>query len=283
MILVIGDAMIDEYVFVEITRISPEAPIPIMKRLSSEERPGGALNVCANIISLGEESLFLGCDANLISPTQWMVRDPTRVTTWKTRFIAHGGQQVARLDEESTHDLSDETEFQLIGLFREAMRLLPSVVVISDYAKGVCTTRVCQEVISVCLSAGIPVIVDPKRADWTRYCDATIITPNEREFVSAPMAANWSGDILVTLGERGVQLRRHGKTHEYPSEARQVFDVTGAGDTLVAGLAVAMSSGQWLIDAVKFANRCAGIAVGQRGTATVTMRDFKTSLGDSDE
>ncbi len=270
-ILVIGDVMIDEYVTVAIDRISPEAPVPVMRVLSRCSCPGGAANVAANVESLGEPAILVG------DLSEYGASGIKR----KTRFIVKSGQQVARCDEEDTSDLTPAMEDRICGQISLVIDTSDvGAIVISDYAKGVCTKHVCQYVIRQAHEKKVPIIVDPKRIDWRRYAGASIITPNEHEWESAdPVIKKLFPYILITLGDRGVKLLSNNTDAEqsFASAAHSVADVTGAGDTVVAALAVGLSEGMSMPDAARFANRAAGIVVGKRGTATVTMEEIRAS------
>ncbi len=273
-ILVIGDVMIDEYVTVAIDRISPEAPVPVMRVLSRYSCPGGAANVAANVESLGVPAVLIGDLAEY---------GPSGVKR-KTRFVVKSGQQVARCDEENTESLTLAMEDRICRQISLAIDTSDvCAIVISDYAKGVCTKHVCEYAIKYAHRRDVPVIVDPKRDDWSRYRGATVITPNEREWQSAHGSQLLPFlNTLITLGDRGMMLVENCGTTDpmitkIPAESVAVADVTGAGDTVVAALAVGLSNGASMTDACRLANRAAGIAVGKRGTATVTMEEIRAS------
>ncbi len=279
-ILVLGDLMIDEYVNVSVERISPEAPVPVMTALSRSTRPGGAANVSENIIAMGGGVEVISVVSSPSPFTgNFLVQDVDRVTTTKTRFVAPNGQQIARLDDENTHHLTAEIESLLMDRIVAAFSTHVDVLVISDYAKGVCTKRILHTAIIQAQHKEIPIIVDPKRANWEIYEGATLITPNEKEYGDY---LDRRGDtdnsdfrnILVTLGNRGMTLHRENGVHHFAAHARQVFDVTGAGDTVVAAMAVGMANGRSLDDCCGMASIAAGIVVGKRGTATVTMEEI---------
>ncbi len=284
-ILVIGDIMLDIYVNVSVDRISPEAPVPVMTADSKYSRPGGAANVAQNIIALGCESVLLGVTGIGAPITgQYITIDESRVTTTKTRFVAPNGQQIARLDEECSDQIGADIEAKLMLSIEEAMKDCDCVV-ISDYKKGVCTWNVVHYAILSALSMEIPVIVDPKRDNWEIYEGATLITPNEREWEAHLRNDADCSDfsaVLVTKGERGMELiTQSPANHSEPvirshfsRTAAQVFDVTGAGDTVVATLAVFLSRGFHLNEACRMANLAGSLVVGKRGTATVTMEEL---------
>ena len=308
-ILVLGDLMLDEYLWGSVTRISPEAPIPVVDVNSVSYAPGGASNVASNIASLGGKALVFGVvgddeagrhlreelekqgiQANLLV-------DPSRPTTLKTRVVAHS-QQVVRVDRESRAPISKELMPNLLSSLLDS---LPSVdaVLISDYKKGITIPSLTQEVIAAARRAGKIVLVDPKGLDWLKYRGTTIITPNEKE---AGEAAGVEVDgeaallramrtlvevtecqaVLVTRGEKGLSLlEADGALSHLPTFAKEVYDVTGAGDTVVAALALALSAGADFPTAACIANHAAGIVVGRVGTATTTRKELERSIARS--
>ena len=297
-LLVVGDVMLDEYLWGKVGRICPEAPVPIVEEVRRSSVPGGMANVAANAVALGAQVALggvVGADAQGKSLRDMLSRlgmdaaglriDPQRPTTTKTRIIAHN-QQVVRVDREDTRPISSALEQDLLEWFRER---LPSadVCILSDYAKGVLSPALTPELIAVAHQYGRPVVVDPKGWDYRRYRGASIITPNLREARLAltngapppdDLFAIGSGllellpgtSVLVTRGADGLALfREHHPPLCIPSAARQVYDVTGAGDTLIATLAVAIAAGVSLDLASVLANRAGGLAVGKLGTTTV--------------
>lgn len=306
MVLAIGDLMLDEYVWGEVARISPEAPVPVVNIRRRSHAPGGAANVAAGVAALGGRALVggaVGDDAaaaamrDALTTTgvepEGLVVDPSRPTTTKTRVIAHA-QQVVRTDFEDRSPLPAAVEGELLEWMR---RRLPEAdaVVISDYRKGVVSAAVAQGIIAAAAAAGKPVVVDPKGLDYANYRGATVITPNAHD---AAQAANvhmeneddllkaarrlseLCGDaaLLITRGAAGMTLFAGNGRIEVPAEARSVYDVTGAGDTVVAVLAVALGRGLPLVDAVGLANTAAGIVVGKVGTSTVTLEELGERL-----
>ncbi len=296
-VLIVGDVMLDRYWFGDVSRISPEAPVPVVKVERTEERPGGAANVARNAASLGATSALLsvvGAD----EPAQALARllekygvdaslraDDTLSTTIKLRVIGRQ-QQLLRIDFETwpTHEALQAT-------LSEYRKRLPDcgVVVLSDYGKGGLTHV--GEMIKLACEAGKPVFVDPKGDDYSRYRGATLLTPNRSEL--RQVVGKWTDEsdlvrrtqklredleleaLLVTRSEEGMTLfREDGVTHE-PTRAREVFDVSGAGDTVIATLAVMVAAGASLVDAMRWANHAAGIVVGKLGTATVTLDEIK--------
>lgn len=302
-ILVVGDIMLDRYWHGPVSRISPEAPVPIVRVEQVEERPGGAGNVALNIAALGGRSLVLGltgADAAAEALEQrlgaagvecLLQRQPGLATTTKLRVMSQH-QQLIRLDFEDAAQNADS------GLLLEHfLRHLPDVdvVVLSDYGKG--ALRQARQLISAARAAGKPVLVDPKGKDFSLYHGATLITPNlsefeavvghcrdERELVEkgqALMAAHDFGALLITRGEHGMTLLRQGTEELHlPAQAREVYDVTGAGDTVISVLAAALAAGQDLGTATALANLAAGIVVGKLGTATVSVPELRRVLRD---
>ncbi|MEQ6343059.1 MAG: bifunctional D-glycero-beta-D-manno-heptose-7-phosphate kinase/D-glycero-beta-D-manno-heptose 1-phosphate adenylyltransferase HldE [Gammaproteobacteria bacterium] len=307
-ILVVGDIMLDRYWHGPVSRISPEAPVPIVRVEQVEERPGGAGNVALNIAALGGRVLVLsltGADAAAEALEQRLgaagveclfQRQPGLATTTKLRVMSQH-QQLIRLDFE---DAAQDVDATL--LLEHFLRHLPDadVVVLSDYGKG--ALRQARQLISAARAAGKPVLVDPKGKDFSLYHGATLITPNlsefetvvghcrdERELVDkgqALMAAHDFGALLITRGEHGMTLLRQdmikGGAEELhlPAQAREVYDVTGAGDTVISVLAAALAAGQDLGTATALANLAAGIVVGKLGTATVSVPELRRALRD---
>ena len=300
-ILVAGDVMLDRYWFGEVNRISPEAPVPVLKVQRVEERPGGAANVARNIAALGARAALLsvvGADEagasleKLLNEhgnlTAVMHRDPSISTIIKLRAIARH-QQLLRIDFETAP--SHEILHAVLADFR-AQLATADVVILSDYGKGGLTHIV--EMIQLASEAGKPVLVDPKGDDYQRYRGATVLTPNLKEF--REVAGGWKNEaelgakaedlraelgldaLLVTRSEDGMSLyRKHEVLHE-PTHTREVFDVSGAGDTVIATLAVMLASGADLSNAMRIANRAAGIVVGKLGTASVTREEILREL-----
>lgn len=305
-VLVLGDSMIDEYLSGDCSRLSPEAPVPILRIEPEKTRRvlGGAANTAANIASLGGSPVLFAlfdpddsaggtfsslCAASGIAVVP--VRDG-RPTPIKTRIVGQQ-QQLLRLDREETRDLDAQAEAGVLRAFREA---LPGAgaVVLSDYAKGFLTTSLTQALLAEARAAGVPVVLDPRPQHAARYRGADYVTPNWKESLgllgwserpSAPENVRAAGEalrlqldanILLTLGPAGIALfpRAGGDPLHMPTAAREVFDVSGAGDTVVATFSLAIASGAPEGDAVELANRAAGIVVGKLGTATVTREEI---------
>jgi len=295
-ILVAGDVMLDRYWFGDVTRISPEAPVPVVKVQRSEERPGGAANVARNIAALGAHVVLLsvvGADeagrslAKLLADSSIdasLLEDAQLNTTVKLRVLGRQ-QQLLRIDFENspTHEVLDAK------LAEYKQRLAASdVVILSDYGKG--GLAHIAEMIRLAREHGKPVLVDPKGDDYARYAGASIITPNRAEL--REVVGRWTseddlaarvtrlrhslgvGALLLTRSEEGMSLfTEDGVDHE-PALAREVFDVSGAGDTVIATLAVMLAGGSSMADAMRWANRAAGVVVGKLGTATCSRAEL---------
>lgn len=302
-VLVIGDVMLDEYIWGEVQRISPEAPVPVVEIRRRTFVPGGTANAAANVVSLGGRAWLGGVvgrdhQAATLCETlkqcgidaDGLVSDDTRPTTTKTRIVAHG-QQVVRVDTEVRAPLRSELEEAILRWV--AHRLTDAdACILSDYAKGVVSARVAEECIRMARQGGKPIVVDPKGAQYAKYRGATLITPNVREAeqalhcaidgdadmenVGQRLVALLAGTaVLITRGSQGMTLFREGSRPVHiPAAARTVFDVTGAGDTVVGMLAMALAAGASLEQAAHLANRAAGHVVSKVGTATVTIQEL---------
>jgi rfaE bifunctional protein kinase chain/domain len=298
-VLVVGDVMLDRYWFGEVNRISPEAPVPVVHVTRTEERPGGAANVARNVAALGGNASLLsvvGKDEAAQSLSALLKAgkvnavlhpDASLSTTVKLRVIGRQ-QQLLRVDFETPP--SSEV---LAGKLRdfERMLALSDVVILSDYGKG--GLKHIEQMIALCKLAKKPVLVDPKGDDYARYRGATLLTPNRGEF--REVAGRWSDEaqftqkaealrrelglqaLLVTRSEEGMSLFQQDDVMHEPARAREVFDVSGAGDTVIATLALMLAAGLNLRDAVHMANRAASIVVGKLGTATVSRDELQSS------
>jgi D-beta-D-heptose 7-phosphate kinase/D-beta-D-heptose 1-phosphate adenosyltransferase len=305
-ILSVGDVMLDEYVWGDVRRISPEAPVPIVEIRGRTHAAGGAANVAAGVIALGGQAYLAGLigedaagralrDALTEAgvATEDLVVDPIRPTTCKTRVVAHS-QQVVRTDHEDRSPMSAEIEATVIERARARVAGVDAVVV-SDYRKGVVTSGLCRAVIEAAGAAGKPVVVDPKGIDYALYRGATVVTPNlhdaaltanvhvESEADLLEVARRLSdacdgASLLITRGAAGMSLFEGAARFDVPTRARSVYDVTGAGDTVVAMLAVALGHGVPLAEAVSLANAAAGVVVGKVGTSTVTLAEVAESM-----
>jgi len=283
-VLVVGDVMLDKYILGEITRISPESPTPIINPTERKYVVGGAGNVAVNLSSLGCETTFIGITGNdtnstilskLLSDNKistHLINDDKRTTTIKTRVVSQG-RQLLRVDDEDTLAVKDDILTEVIEAVTTIIYNV-DVVVLSDYNKGMFNNNLAKVIINKCRLSNIPVFVDPKGLDWHRYYGATCITPNVGEFLDAGglNTANTLnvGYVLVTKGADGMTLiSKDGETH-IPTTAKSVYDVSGAGDTVIATLAGAHGAGVSIQDAVHIANIAAGIVVGIMGTSPIT-------------
>lgn len=308
--LVIGDLMLDRYLWGKVERVSPEAPVPVVLLDKENSRPGGAANVAANLAGLGLPCRLLGCvgddDAGrqLVATvaesgveTKLIVGLPSRPTITKTRIVG-GHQQMLRVDRESSAPF-DADELQLLAAaIRQAMQSAPAIVILSDYAKGVLHPEICRLTIQLAKAANIPVLVDPKGRDYSKYRGATALTPNRRETseacggVADIDALLDAADVLrqdlmleffaVTRSEEGISLIEPGQRLHIPAMARQVFDVSGAGDTVIATLAAGMVAGLNHHDALHLANLAAGVVVGQVGTVPISRDELLAELAVED-
>jgi len=306
-VLVVGDVMLDRFVYGGVQRISPEAPIPVMQTEREIVMPGGAGNVARNLAALGAHAMLIGLvgddaaadelnDALALDTgiTARLVVDETRRTIEKTRFIG-GRQQLLRVDRESRIPPSDESIEALIEAATEAMNDC-AVVVLSDYAKGAISERVIIALVAAAAKAGKPVLVDPKGSDYSRYHGVHLVTPNRQEAALATKQACDTDDsvvaagrkllqecgianVLITRGAAGMTLLQNGDAPLHlPAEAREVFDVSGAGDTVIATIAAALAVGRSLPQAARLANAAAGIVVGKVGTAVVHPDELRRAL-----
>jgi len=311
-ILCIGDAMLDRFHYGEMERISPEAPVPVLRLTRTREMPGGVGNVANNILSLGGCAVLVGLigrDATgealrrsigaLAGLTDALVETPHRPTVCKTRFIATH-QQVVRTDEESRLPLQPDEEAGLIDAMRRHAGGAAAIL-LSDYRKGVLGERVIAEAMALAERAGIPVFVDPKSRDFGLYRGATCIKPNARELAAASglptgtaaeveaaarrvMERSGARAVLATRSGEGMMLvERDGGVHSVATRAREVFDVSGAGDTVIAALALAHASGRSLVQAMHIANAAAGVVVGKLGTATASLAEVLEELDLQDQ
>ena len=295
-VLVVGDLMLDKYVWGEVERISPEAPVPVLRTGRHSEQPGGAANVAMNLAGLGARVTVMGFGGGDDDQSRLeallrtagvefsIVACPGSPTTSKLRVLA-GHQQLLRMDCEAKPVYSARAAATLLGRVAEALPQA-SAVVLSDYAKGVLSERVCRTIIAAARRAHVPVVVDPKGQDFTRYRGATAVCPNARELAAAAgesaaelprllaagqamTAALGLEYTLVTLSEKGIAILRPDSRTHAPAAARQVYDVSGAGDTVVAVVAAAMAAGVAIETAARLANVAAGIVIGKVGTVPV--------------
>lgn len=302
-ILIVGDVMLDEYVWGEVRRISPEAPVPVVDARRRTYAAGGAANTAANVASLGGRALLggvVGRDQQAEQLRQalrqhevdaeGLIVDLDRPTTAKTRIVAQN-QQVVRVDTEARIPLAVELEDALLEWVARRLSDADGCI-LSDYNKGVVSPRLAERFIQLAQKAGKPIVVDPKGTHYVKYRGATVVTPNTHEAeqalnrkinghadlleVGGQLSAILEGSaLLVTRGPEGMSLFLNGALALHiPAVARNVFDVTGAGDTVVSILALALAAGATLEQAAYLANHAAGIVVGKFGTATVSIDEL---------
>src|SRR6266851_2350928 len=307
-IVVLGDVMLDEFLWGDVSRISPEAPVPVVDIRRESTHLGGAANVLANLVALGAKACAIGVvgkdtAAERIratmreeSPSQTdelLITDDSRPTTIKTRIIAHN-QMVVRADRERRAPVTGETEERIITAVRAALENAGALV-ISDYDKGVVTPRILSEVLPGAYGR-MPVLVDPKIRNFDSYRPATLVTPNHHEALRLTNLEEDSDDslteaarkirsrigcdaVLITRGNRGMILVEADRDPVFvETSAREVYDVTGAGDTVIATLAAALAAGASMTEAAMLANHAAGIVVGKLGTATTTAEEVLDSI-----
>ncbi|HEY1856153.1 D-glycero-beta-D-manno-heptose-7-phosphate kinase [Acidocella sp.] len=305
-VLVVGDAMLDRYVYGEVERVSPEAPVPILTVMREVAMPGGAGNVVRNLIALDASAAFVsvvgddqaGSDLTALIGGQervepWLLVQGGRTTTLKTRYIAQG-QHLIRADREQTIPLPEKLTERLIRIALDAVAAT-SITLLSDYRKGVLSDAVATQIIAGAKSLGRRVVVDPKGRDYSRYRGADVVTPNRRELAEATglsvdteaaivaagqvlLARHEFGAVLVTRAEDGMSLITADEVRHYPGEAKDVFDVSGAGDTVVATLAAALAVDVPLFEAARLANIAGGIVVGKVGTAVARPADLLAAI-----
>ena len=309
-ILVIGDFILDQFVWGSVKRISPEAPVPVVKVERESYMPGGSLNVANNIRSFQGQVYPCGVVGRDLYgrmllkvmrqqgiETGGIVYDPTRPTSLKTRVIAHS-QQVVRFDREKTEDVSKADLLKILKFVRENIKRM-DVVILEDYGKGVMQPFLLREIVRLAKKFKKPVLVDPKEKNFVYYQGVTCITPNRSEAYTgyermhracyeAPdlEEVGWGlmkklklDSVLITLGEDGMALfEKNKKLTKVPTAAREVYDVSGAGDTVIATLALALAAGAKMHEAAKIANLAAGIVVGKLGTATVTPDELEDAV-----
>jgi D-beta-D-heptose 7-phosphate kinase/D-beta-D-heptose 1-phosphate adenosyltransferase len=309
--MVVGDLMLDRYLWGDVKRISPEAPVPVFHTKNRSEVRGGAGNVVSNLIGLGATVSVVGLRGNDESGRRLKalldhksIRDlsvecPDRPTITKTRIVSNG-QQLIRLDEEEVKNVAPKTVNEVTRLIDESSKEVDAIV-LSDYGKGLLQSKgLCQAIIRLAGKRGIPVFVDPKGQDWERYHGATCITPNNREIQEfdgfriegndqlqsamertiRKLDLSW---LLVTRGAAGMCLMCRDCVPLFIStQARQVFDVSGAGDTVISTLSLAVASKNGFPDAARLANLAAGIVVGKVGTQPINLFELKTALRTED-
>lgn len=304
-ILVIGDVMLDRYLIGDVGRISPEAPVPVVLLKTQNERAGGAANVAANLSLLGIKTHIIGCVGNddlaktLLGLLREMNVDASgictsnnRPTIAKTRVLS-GHQQMMRLDQESNAAFTQEENAQILDAIQNQLALKPAIVILSDYAKGLLSQEICEQIITQCNTQHIPVLVDPKGHDYSKYKGATALTPNKKETAELCATSIHDPDLInkaatlknslnlqflaVTRGEEGISLLDN-NAHLLPATAKQVFDVSGAGDTVIATLAAGLMHDLSPLESLQLANIAAGVVVGKVGTVPINRDDLVEAL-----
>jgi len=310
-IVVLGDVMLDEFVWGDVTRISPEAPVPVVNVRRESVHLGGAANVLANLISLGARGSVIGVVGNdgageRIRTTlretgarqtdDLLIADPNRPTTTKTRIIAHN-QMVVRADRERRVPVENAIAARIIGLVSEALKDADAFL-ISDYDKGAVTPAILAKVLPLAYER-MPVLIDPKLRNFDSYRPATLVTPNHHEVLRLTNIEEDTDEslthagglirqrlscdaVLITRGDRGMMLLEGKQDPVFvETAAREVYDVTGAGDTVIAMLAAGLAAGASMTEAAILANHAAGIVVGKLGTATASVDELLTSIRDN--
>lgn len=311
-VLVLGDVMLDRFVYGQVERTSPEAPVPVMALGRTTQMPGGAANVARNAVALGARVELIGVVgaddsaaeltrqlAGLPSLRAELIPDPGRPSTVKTRYVADR-QQILRTDIEDARALDDAVAAALLGAFRDALARA-DVVVLSDYNKGVLSSAVTGQAIAAARAAGKPVLVDPKSRSFEKYRGASVLTPNKQELQGAAghecasdeqviaaargiLSQGICSTVVATRGKEGMTIvQADGAAQHIRTVATEVFDVTGAGDTAMAAMAVSLASGADIGSAARLANVAAGIVVGKYGTATASADEIVERLRGSDD
>jgi D-beta-D-heptose 7-phosphate kinase/D-beta-D-heptose 1-phosphate adenosyltransferase len=308
-VLVIGDAMVDKFIMGRVSRISPEAPVPVVAFDHDLHRMGGAANVASNIVALGGQATIVAvtgrdeaaatlteaCREAGIAPA--LVSDASRGTTTKVRVVTERNQQVARIDYEVDDEIAGEIESRVIAeIEKHAPRA--AAIVVSDYQKGCVTRQVVQKALAAAAGRGVSLLVDPKIPHLSYYKGASVVTPNHHEAEAATGVRVRSEDdarraarlfreragcrdVVMTRGDQGIWLLSDRVEGHLPATAREVTDVTGAGDTVVATLALALAAGATLGEAARLSNEAAGIVVGKFGPATVSVPELLAAIESS--
>ena len=306
-ILVVGDAMLDKFIAGRVTRLSPEAPVPVVLFDHESHRIGGAANVARNVTALGARATLVAvaghdeaattlasaCRSSGVTPV--LVGDVARPTTTKVRIVTERNQQVARVDYEIEAEITGDVE-QRIASAVQQQAADASAIVISDYLKGCVTAGVMRTAVAAANERRIPILVDPKISHIDYYAGATVITPNHHEAeIATHMRVRTEenardaarlfrersecGAVLMTRGDQGIWLLGGDVEGSLPATAREVADVTGAGDTVIAVMALALAAGATLAEAARLANEAAGVAVARFGPAVVTPAELLRALG----
>lgn len=308
-VLVVGDIMLDRYWWGSVTRISPEAPVPVVNLEKTSLVAGGAANVAANIAGLGAKPYLIGVtgtdeEAGLVLKIlesinvshDYLLAAENRPTTIKTRIVAHN-QHVVRIDQENSKPLDISSETILISAFEKLISEV-SVIVVSDYAKGVVTENLVSRLISKAVELNKPVLIDPKGREYKKYRGATLLTPNRQEAATA-CNLDFNGQklveeagnsllenleieaVLITQGENGMTLFQRDRTsRHFDALARKVYDVTGAGDTVIASLGAAVGAGADLAEAAEIANIAAGLVVEEIGTTAINLKKLTEAVSE---
>ncbi len=302
-IMVIGDIILDEYIWGKANRLSPEAPVPVLNVNKYSYILGGAANVAHNIQTLGGQVFLAGVVGNDFQAeklnqilnennidTSCIIQAKERPTTVKTRLITHNHQQLARFDKETKESISETTEQIILNKISESINKV-DLILLSDYAKGVLTSSLIQEIIKLSKNNNKPILVDPKGLDFTKYTGATLITPNRLEAETATKSSTDTKPeilaqrikqqldaehVLVTLGEDGILIHSKDKNKTIPAVTSEVYDVTGAGDSLISAISLALLATNSDIETtVIIGNYAAGVAVRKIGTTAVTPKELK--------
>jgi D-beta-D-heptose 7-phosphate kinase/D-beta-D-heptose 1-phosphate adenosyltransferase len=306
-VLVIGDLMLDRYLIGDVHRLSPEAPVPVVLLKQQNDRVGGAANVAANLANLGIATRVAGCvgkdaEANILLAlinnlginSDAVIHSSERQTITKTRVMT-SSHQIVRIDQESQTEFSEMENAAVLLTITRALLEKPSIVILSDYIKGLLNEDLCKFVIRECKESNIPVLVDPKGQDYSKYIGATALTPNKKEAAEAcgvdvfnteallVSAKKLKVDLLlnflaITRGDEGITLLDENNEYHLSATAKQVFDVSGAGDTVIATLAAGLIHGLIPHDALNLANIAAGIVVGKVGTFPIQLNELLNEL-----
>lgn len=305
-ILVIGDVMLDKYIWGEVSRVSPEAPVQVVKVDKESYAPGGAANVASNVASLNGETYMIGLVGDdsakkiLISElksrqinTEGMVEDKNRPTIQKVRVIGKG-QQLLRFDYEEKAYLEEDMEKKILDFVLKRIQNIDAII-ISDYAKGIITKNLAEQLIKLANEKKKVIVIDPKPKHKDFYKNATLITPNNDEAcemlnveekddeaiinVGKKLLEDLDSPLIITRGEKGMAIfEKNSEITNIPTKAKEVYDIVGAGDTVVATLALALASNATLKEAATIANYAAGVTVGKVGTSTVTVDEIRSAL-----
>jgi D-beta-D-heptose 7-phosphate kinase/D-beta-D-heptose 1-phosphate adenosyltransferase len=304
-IVVIGDLMLDKYIFGKVERISPEAPVPIVTVEKENYVPGGAANAASNVTSLGGRAFLLGIVGNDMAKdilldeakarqleVSGVLTDSKRPTIQKIRVLGQS-QQLVRIDYEDKHDIDADINSKILEKLKKLNNI--DAIIVSDYAKGTITRKLMEELVAYSKRNNILLVVDPKPKHKSFYKGVSLLTPNRKEAeqmtgidieteedistAGKKLVEDLNCSVLITAGEKGMSLFEKGKDAVHiPTVAQEVYDVSGAGDTVIASFSLAISSGASMGDAAKLANHAAGIKVAKLGTATVLLSELKESI-----